>query len=106
MVANLTSLLDRPMYTYAGTDRLLHLPPGTARRWLNGYVRLGRFYDPVLRAEPLEADVVTWGEAVETRLLAEYRDKGASMVSLRPAVELLRAEFGRYPLAHARPFLD
>jgi uncharacterized protein (DUF433 family) len=49
---------------------------------------------------------VTWGEFVETRLLAEFRARGASMHRLRLAVVRLREEFGGYPLAHARPFLD
>jgi uncharacterized protein (DUF433 family) len=58
-----------------------------------------------VRIESTGSDVVTWGEFVETRLLSEYRNAGAPMVRLRPAVEQLRAIFDRrYPLAHARPF--
>jgi len=33
------SLLDRAIYSYADVDRLVGLPAGTARRWLNGYER-------------------------------------------------------------------
>lgn len=104
--AGTVSLLDRPMYSYADVDRHLGLHSGTARRWLNGYRGAGTQYDPVLRAGPVSDDVVTWGEFVETRLLSEYRDRGVSLQRLRPAVERLRHEFGRYPLAHAKPFLD
>lgn len=101
-----TSLLDRVVYTYTDTDRHLGLPWGTARRWLNGYVRSGTAYPPVLREEPIDADAVTWGEFVETRLLSEFRERGVSLQRLRPAVQRLRDEFGGYPLAHARPLLE
>jgi len=101
-----TSLLDRAIYSYSDVDRLVGLHSGTARRWLEGYERSGRFYDPVLREERTERDVVTWGEMVEARLLAEFRSKHVPVQRLRPAIVRLRDEFGRYPLAHARPFLD
>lgn len=100
------SLLDRAMYTYSDVDRHLGLHSGTSRRWLNGYTRGGTEYEPVLREGPVPADSVTWGEFVETRLLSEFRDQGVSLQRLRPAVLQLRKEFGRYPLAHAHPFLD
>ncbi|MGQ0773627.1 MAG: DUF433 domain-containing protein [Pseudonocardiales bacterium] len=99
-------LLDRRVYDLSDVDRLLVLPPGTARRWIDGYDRGGVHYPPVVRAERTRDEDVTWGEFVETRLLAEFRARGGSMHRLRPAVVRLRAEFGRYPLAHARPFLD
>lgn len=100
------SLLDRAIYSYADVDRLVGLRAGTARRWLEGYSRLGRFYDPVLRPEPVGSDAVTWGEMVEARLLAEFRDRHVPVQRMRPAIVRLRDEFGSYPLAHARPFLD
>jgi uncharacterized protein (DUF433 family) len=101
------TLLDRPTYGIAEADRLLGLSPGTARRWIDGYSRGGRRYAPVVRPEPTGEDLITWGEFVETRLLAEYRDQGAAMIHMRPAVERLREELNtRYPLAIARPWLD
>lgn len=100
------SLLDRAIYSYADVDRLVGLHSGTARRWLEGYERLGRFYDPVLRPEPSGSDAVTWGEMVEARLLAEFRDRKVPVQRMRPAIGKLREEFGPYPLAHARPFLE
>lgn len=99
-------LLDRAIYSYWDVDRLAGLRAGTARRWLEGYVRGGKFYDPVLRLEPTGGDEVTWGEMVEARLLAEFRSRRVPVQRLRPAIVELRQEFGRYPLAHARPFLD
>lgn len=100
------SLLDRAIYSYPDVDRLVGLHEGTAKRWLEGYTRAGKFYDPVLREEPTGSDSVTWGEMVESRLLAEYRSRDVPVQRLRPAIVALRGEFGRYPLAHARPFLD
>jgi uncharacterized protein (DUF433 family) len=100
------SLLDRAIYSYADVDRLVGLHSGTARRWLEGYQRTGRFYDPVLRPEPTGGDAVTWGEMVEARLLAEFRNRAVPVQRLRPAIVRLRKEFGPYPLAHARPLLD
>lgn len=85
---------------------MVGLHTGTAKRWLEGYERLGRFYDPVLRPAPTGSDSVTWGEMVEARLLAEFRDRRVPVQRMRPAVVKLREEFGPYPLAHARPFLD
>jgi len=106
VTSEVVPLLDRAVYSYADVDRTLRLRPGTTRRWLNGYLRKNRLYEPVLREAPLADEAVTWGEFVETRLLSEFRDKGASVQRLRPAVVKLRDEFGRYPLAHAAPFLD
>jgi uncharacterized protein (DUF433 family) len=101
-----TSLLDRAIYSYSDVDRLVGVHAGTARRWLEGYSRKGIFYAPVLRPEATGADVVTWGEMVEARLLAEFRDRSVPLYRMRPAIIELRREFGPYPLAHARPFLD
>jgi len=100
------SLLDRAIYSYADVDRLVGLHSGTARRWLEGYVRAGRAYDPVLREAPTGENAATWGEMVEARLLAEFRSKHVPVQRLRPAIVRLRKELGRYPLAHARPFLE
>lgn len=100
------SLLDRAIYSYSDVDRLVGLHSGTAKRWLEGYVRGSKFYEPVLREEPTESDSVTWGEMVEARLLAEFRSREVPVQRLRPAIVQLREEFGRYPLAHARPLLD
>jgi uncharacterized protein (DUF433 family) len=74
--------------------------------WLEGYERSGRFYDPELRPEPTGSDAVTWGEMVEARLLAEFRSRSVPVQRMRPAIVALRKEFGRYPLAQSRPFLD
>lgn len=100
------SLLDRAMYSYADVDRHVGLHGGTARRWLEGYSRGGRFYDPILRPAPTGSDAVTWGEMVEARLVAEFRSRQVPLQRLRPAIVALRGEFGPYPLAQAKPFLD
>jgi uncharacterized protein (DUF433 family) len=100
------NLLDRPTYGLAQIDSLLGLRAGTARRWIDGYVRSGKPYDPVVREHATGAEIATWGEFVETRLLAEYRDAGVPMIRMRPAVEALRQELKvPYPLASARTWL-
>lgn len=105
--AGLLDLLERPIYGMAQVDRLLRLKSGTAKRWIDGYERSGKKYPPVVRVDPTGDEIVTWGEFVETRLLAEYRNAGVPLVRMRPAVDRLREEFHpKYPLAHARPFVD
>lgn len=103
-----TSMLDREVYVYAEVDRLIGLRGGTARRWINGYERAGRVYDPILRVKPRDTLWITWGEFVETRMLAEYRDlKKVPIPRLRAAIEELRRIFNtQYPLAHMRPYLS
>jgi uncharacterized protein (DUF433 family) len=105
---SVTSMLDREVYVYAEVDRLIGLPAGTARRWINGYERDGKTYDPVLRVTPKESPWVTWGEFVEARMLAEYRDrKKVPIARQRAAIERLRVMFKvEYPLAYVRPFLS
>lgn len=99
-------LLERPIYSLGQVDWLLALSPGTARRWIDGYERAGKHYQPVIRIESTGEETVTWGEFVETRLLSEYRDAGVPMLRLRPAVDRLRDELGlAYPLAYAKPFV-
>ncbi len=99
--------LERPVYGFPQVDDVLGLRGGTAKRWIDGYERRGREYPPVVREQRLDNALVTWGEFVETRLLAAYRDAGVPMLRMRPVVEGLRQRFGvRYPLATIRPYLD
>ncbi|MEJ7651029.1 MAG: DUF433 domain-containing protein [Nakamurella sp.] len=98
-------LLDRPTYLYAEVDRLIGCPAGTARRWINGYDRSGRHYEPILRQRTLTTEWATWGEFVEARMLSEFRDQRVPTARLRAAVERLQDEFGRYPLAHLSSYL-
>jgi uncharacterized protein (DUF433 family) len=103
---SVVALLDRPTYLYAEVDRLIGLRSGTARRWINGYERAGRRYDPILRIAAKETEWATWGEFVETRMLAEFRDQSVPTARLRAAVERLRQQFKiDYPLAHLQPYL-
>jgi uncharacterized protein (DUF433 family) len=100
-----SDLLSTPTYGMAQVDRILHLSTGTAGRWIDGYERDGHYYLPVVREEPTGNDVVTWGEFVEARLLAHYRNSGVPMRRMRPVVERLRTELKTpYPLAELRPF--
>lgn len=103
---SVVSMLDREVYLYAEVDRLIGLAPGTARRWINGYERSGKGYEPILRVSPRDTEWATWGEFVETRILAEYRDENIPTARLRGAIDGLRRMYGiDYPLAHLRPYL-
>jgi uncharacterized protein (DUF433 family) len=105
---SVTSMLDREVYVYAEVDRLIGLRGGTARRWINGYERAGKVYDPILRVAPREGPWVTWGEFVEARMLREYRDiNKIPTPRLRAAIDELRRTFDyKYPLAYLRPYLS
>jgi uncharacterized protein (DUF433 family)/transposase len=105
-MGKVVDLLSRPTYGLAQIDSLLGLQAGTARRWIDGYRRGGKAYDPVVREHSTGEEIATWGEFIETRLLAEYRDAGVPMIRMRPAVEALREELKvPYPLASARMWL-
>lgn len=100
-------LLERPVYGLAQVDRILGLKSGTAHRWIDGYTRRGKAYEPVVRVESTGSEIVTWGEFVETRLLSEYRDAGVPLLRMRPAIDRLRQQIHpKYPLAHARPYVN
>jgi len=101
----MTTLLERPIYGMSQVDQLLRLANGTARRWIDGYMRGGKAYPPIVRLESTGDDAVTWGEFIETRLLSEYRDQDVPIIRMRPVVERLRKELGTlYPLATTQPF--
>lgn len=99
-------ILERPVYGTTEAASILGLRAARVRAWLDGYVRGGILYEPVIRPEHTGSDVVTWGEFVELGYLREYRRKGVPLQRLRPVVAALRAEFETpYPLATARPFI-
>jgi uncharacterized protein (DUF433 family) len=100
-----SSILERPVYGFTQVDSLLRLRAGTARRWIDGYDRGGRHYEPVVRVQTTGDTSVTWGEFVETHLLAQFRTADVSMRRMRPVVERLRERYGIYPLARARAYV-
>lgn len=106
MSSDVVQLQDRPVYGFGQVDRILGLRSGTSQRWIDGYSRSGKRYPPVIRTEQTGDEAVTWGEFIEARLLAEYREEGIPLVKMRPAVEKLRDELNtQYPLASARTWL-
>ncbi|ORW08427.1 hypothetical protein AWC15_18760 [Mycobacterium lacus] len=110
VVVGTTDVIDlqnRPVYGFGQVDHILGLKAGTSVRWIDGYRRAGRDYPPVIRPERTGEEIVTWGEFVEARLLAEYRDAGVPLIRMRPAVEKLREELNtRYPLTSAKTWVD
>jgi uncharacterized protein (DUF433 family) len=102
------SVLDREMYSEAEAARLLRVAQSTLNYWLEGGVRRGKTYKPILRSEPRgDRSSVTWAEFIEAGLLREYRrTHGVPMAELRAFIDLLRRYLGvPYPLAHRRPFI-
>ncbi len=96
-----------PTYTYPQVDKLLTLSKGTARRWINGYIHHGKSYPPIVREGTLPTSWVTWGEFLETRLMANYRDiDNVPVQHIRRAVERLRRRTGdRHPLTKWSTFI-
>jgi hypothetical protein len=90
-MSRIVNLQDRPVYGLSQVDRILGLPPRTAKRWIVGYRRSRKVIPPVVRPETTGDEIVTWGEFVEVWLLSEYKSAGVPMVNMRPAVEVLRA---------------
>jgi uncharacterized protein (DUF433 family) len=104
-MSNVVHLLDRRTYSFTRVDELLDLASGTAQRWIDGYSRK-KTYEPVIRVKSTGVPVATWGEFVECRALAEYREAGVPTLHLRTIVQRLRAELRTpYPLASARLWL-
>lgn len=100
-------LLDRRVYPYAEIDRILGLGRSTAQRWIDGYTRGGKRYEPIVRAAATGDAWATWGEFVEVRILAEYRKDDVPTQHLRGAVQGLRSLFEMaYPLASLKPYLE
>ena len=104
MTSPVASILDRPVYGVAEAAGLLGLRPDRVRAWLDGYVRKGVRYDPVIRPEPTGEDILTWGEFVELGYLREYRKKeGVPLQRLRPVIDALRATNSIRPIRSPPP---
>src|SRR4051794_26810318 len=101
------SVLNREIFSEQEAARLLGLPPSTLHYWLEGGVRRGKTYAPVLRVEPTGSRWVTWAEFIEAGWLSTYRrTKGVPLPELRSFICHLRDELGvPYPLAHSRPLV-
>ena len=48
-MGDVIGLLDRDVFGMGQVDRLLGLSSGTACRWIDGYSRRGRRYEPLVR---------------------------------------------------------
>jgi len=95
------------MYSEAEAARLLRLHQGTLHYWLEGGVRRGKSYKPIIREEPQGTRAVTWAEFIEAGMLRQYRrELRVPMVELRAFIDTLRGEWGvPYPLAHQQPYV-
>jgi uncharacterized protein (DUF433 family) len=106
-MGKIVGLLGLEQYSFAQVDRVLRLHGGTARRWIDGYTRQGKQYNPVVRPEPTGSDLATWGEFLECRFLSEYREAGVPLRNMRPVIQRLREDFGLpYPLASWQMWME
>jgi uncharacterized protein (DUF433 family) len=99
--------LDVETYDLAEASRYLRVPHSTLQWWLEGGVRSGHSYAPVIRELATGSRTLTWGEFVEAWYVRQYRREHAvELASLRQLGLRLRDHLGvRYPLAHAKPFV-
>lgn len=107
-VASAPSVFERELFSEAEAARLLGLPTATLHHWLEGGVRRGVQYDPIIRRLPVGRRTVSWAEFIEAGWLSVYRRrKQIPALQLRLFVEVLRSELGvPYPLAHSRPWVS
>jgi len=101
------AVLDRETFSEVEAARLLRVPQGTLHYWLEGGVRRGRQYRPIIREKPRDRRTITWAEFLEAGLLRQYRrERGVPMAELRAVIDKLRAQLGvPYPLAHQQPYV-
>ena len=101
------TVLEREMFAVPEAARLLELSPSTLTYWLEGGVRRGRTYQPIIRENSTGSRLVTWGEYVEGALLRKYRkNHNVPMAELRTFIDHVRQSTGvPYPLAHEHPFV-
>lgn len=101
------TILDREMFSEVEAARLLRIPASTLHYWLEGGLRRGKQYRPIIRESPSDRRTVTWAEFVEAGLLRQYRrERGVPMAELRAVIDKLRTELGvPYPLAHEQPYV-
>ena len=99
------TVLEREIYSDTEAAAILRVPVSTLRWWLDGGIRAGREYQPVIRPAPTGRRTVTWAEFIEAGLLRQYRrDLGVKLSELRQFIDLLRERTGLpYPLAHFLP---
>jgi len=103
------NVLEREMFSEAEAARLLRVPQNTLNYWLEGGIRRGKTYRPVIRIEPRGGRApVTWAEFIEAGLLGEYRrTHRVPMAELRSFIDVLRDRYGvPYPLADRRPYVS
>lgn len=101
------TILHRELYAVAEAASLLRVPTTTLKWWLDGGIRQGRSYEPVIRETASGSTTVTWGEFVEAGYLREYRRvHNVPLHRLRAFIDGLRSTHQvPYPLAHFKPFV-
>ena len=99
------------LYTLSDAGRLLHVTPGTVKRWSFGYSRRGVGYEPPIATEVPPRNgvrVLTFLELVELMFIRGFLEAGVSWNKVRKAAltaaRLLHDE--RHPFAMKKWFVD
>lgn len=105
------TLLGTGVYSLRQAARLVGADSAAVRRWLLGYERRGRSYeplwDPELKNEYVGEPVIGFRDLLELRLVAAFERHGVSMKVIRATAEAARQEFGTaYPLTAKRFLTD
>jgi uncharacterized protein (DUF433 family) len=102
--------LERPLYTYAESDRIAGVSRGTSKRWLSGYryvlgsgaTRRQPAVTTGTYAPPRETGV-SFAELIEVAAIARLRDTGLRVQEIRSIVDACRDIFGlEHPLIDLR----
>jgi uncharacterized protein (DUF433 family) len=104
-------LLGIGLYTVADAARLLHMPAGTARRWLNGYSYGDRGEQhhsaPLWPTDIAPVDDnprgLSFRDLMELRMVHALVSNGVPLQAVRRGIEIARSEIGEdRPLSTAR----
>lgn len=101
------ALLDRDVYGMGQVDRLLGLSRGTASRWIDGYERRGRHYEPLVRVTATGSDTCHMGRVRRSSSHLRVSTAGGVCVPDAPGDYGAPRRVRHWlPLAAAQPFLS
>lgn len=105
------SFLGTGVYPLRQAARLVGADAGAVRRWLLGYSRAGRIYDPLwtpeISSDGIGEAVIGFRDLLELRLVAAFADHGVNAKVIRATIDFARREFQTdYPLTTQRFLTD
>jgi uncharacterized protein (DUF433 family) len=91
------------LYTIPEAARYSRAQPQEIRRWLHGYVRNHRRYDPLWRPQVSHPSGIGFQDLLELKLVQEFVGRGVRLSVVRASIEAARRLFGTdYPLTSHR----